>query len=131
MTRRLFAIVTTSRPSSAGTGIAVAAGAFDYRDLVAVTSADQHPVIDEHIRMGEAHKLRWVDAAAGKLSKIWWVAILGVAAAVGFVTISRVLGLGIIGVVAAGVYLADVRPALRSVSGRRGGGTHSGPYGPW
>ena len=70
-------------------------------------------------------------AAAGKLSKIWWVAILGVAAAVGFVTISRVLGLGIIGVVAAGVYLADVRPALRSVSGRRGGGTHSGPYGPW
>ncbi len=70
-------------------------------------------------------------AAAGKLSKTWWVAILGVAAAVGFVTISRVLGLGIIGVVAAGVYLADVRPALRSVSGRRGGGTHSGPYGPW
>ena len=68
---------------------------------------------------------------AGKLSKTWWVAILGVATAVGFVTISRVLGLGIIGVVAAGVYLVDVRPALRSVSGGRGGGTHSGPYGPW
>ena len=32
--------------------------------------------------------------------------------------------------VAAGVYLADVRPAVETVQGR-GTGSHQGPYGPW
>ncbi len=72
-------------------------------------------------------------AAAGKLTKTWWVVILAVAVAVGFVSISQVLGIGILGVVAAGVYLADVRPALRAVTPRRGTGRRGGqgPYGAW
>ena len=47
----------------------------------------------------------------------------------GFVTFLSPLNmLGILAVVGAGIYLADVRPALRQVSGR---GSASGPYGPW
>lgn len=77
--------------------------------------------------------------AAGKLNKQAWVAILVVATMVGFVTVTRVLGLGILGVVAAGVYLADVRPALRAVTPRGGwrgsrgssGSGGQGPYGRW
>lgn len=73
--------------------------------------------------------------AAGKLTKTWWLVILGVATAVGFVTVRSVLGFGILGVVAAGVYLADVRPALRAISprtNRRGGRAGgNGPYGAW
>ncbi|MFZ1287681.1 MAG: DUF2516 family protein [Candidatus Phosphoribacter sp.] len=49
--------------------------------------------------------------AAGKRSKTFWVAILGVAVAVGFVT-SVLSMFGVIAFVAAAVYLADVRPAL-------------------
>ncbi|MDP9220685.1 MAG: DUF2516 family protein [Actinomycetota bacterium] len=71
--------------------------------------------------------------AAGKLTKQLWLIILGVAVAVGFVVFLNPLGfIGIIAFVAAAVYLADVRPALRAASGRGGsGGTHMGPYGPW
>jgi len=75
-------------------------------------------------------------AAAGKLTKTKWVAILGVAAAFGFLALPignggalNALGmLSIIAVVAAAVYLADVRPAVRQI---RGGGGRPGPYGPW
>lgn len=72
-------------------------------------------------------------AAAGKLSKQLWLIILGVAllfgmaGAVGFVSIIQMLP--IIGFIAAAVYLADVRPAVRQYGGR--GGSSSGPYGPW
>jgi hypothetical protein len=67
--------------------------------------------------------------AAGKRTKVFWVAILAVATLVGFV--SSPLGmLGILAFVGAAVYLADVRPALRQVTGRggRGGG---GGFGRW
>lgn len=66
--------------------------------------------------------------AAGKRTKGFWVAVTGVGTALGFVSLGGFGLLGIIGVVAAGVYLADVRPALRQVQGRGGS---SGPYGPW
>jgi uncharacterized membrane protein len=71
--------------------------------------------------------------AAGKLTKQLWLIILGVAMAIGFVVFLNPLGfIGIIAFVAAAVYLADVRPALRAASGRGGsGGSHMGPYGPW
>ena len=66
--------------------------------------------------------------AAGKLTKPIWLAILGVATAVGFVTFRDPLFTGgifsLLAVVAAGVYLADVRPAVRNMSG-------GGPYGRW
>jgi hypothetical protein len=71
--------------------------------------------------------------AAGKLTKQLWLIILGVAllfgmaGAVGFVTIIQMLP--IIGFIAAAVYLADVRPAVRQYG--RGGSSSSGPYGPW
>jgi Protein of unknown function (DUF2516) len=70
--------------------------------------------------------------AAGKRTKQFWSIVLGVAVLLGFVSIGSFLlfSIGILGVVAAGIYLADVRPALQQVSGR-GGNTHMGPYGPW
>jgi hypothetical protein len=68
--------------------------------------------------------------AAGKLTKPLWLLILGIAAAVGFVCIGleALFFLNIAGVVAAGVYLADVKPAVSRYSGRGG---NSGPYGSW
>ena len=76
--------------------------------------------------------------AAGKLTKPIWLAILGVATAFGFLglpvggggAINSLGFLALIGVVAAAVYLTDVRPAVRQMRGR-GGGRNSGPYGPW
>jgi len=68
--------------------------------------------------------------AAGKRTKIFWLAVLGVALAVGVILVFSVLNfVAIIAFVAAAVYLADVRPALRRVSGR--GRSNQGPYGPW
>lgn len=67
--------------------------------------------------------------AAGKRTKNFWLAVTGVAVLLGFISLGRGLGfLAIIGIVAAGVYLADVRPAVESVQGR---GSRQGPYGPW
>ncbi|MEJ5889727.1 DUF2516 family protein [Pseudokineococcus marinus] len=65
-------------------------------------------------------------AAAGKLTKNKWVAILAVASLISFAGLGG-LGLIVISLVAGAVYLADVRPALRSVGG--GGGGRSGPVG--
>ena len=50
--------------------------------------------------------------AAGKRTKNFWMILLLVAVVLG-----------------AAVYLADVRPALRRVTGR--GRRNDGPYGPW
>lgn len=62
--------------------------------------------------------------AAGKLHKTAWVTILVVA----FV-FSLAGFFSIIGLIAGLVYLLDVRPAVRSMSG--GSSSSSGPYGPW
>ncbi|WP_137121721.1 DUF2516 family protein [Segeticoccus rhizosphaerae] len=68
--------------------------------------------------------------AAGKRTKTFWVAIVAVSAAVGFIFFANPLNLlGIAAVLGAAVYLADVRPALQQVRGR--GSSSSGPYGPW
>jgi hypothetical protein len=74
---------------------------------------------------------------AGKQTKSIWLAILGVATAFGFIALPLFGGgvlspfhiLSIVAVVAAVVYLTDVRPAVRQLRG--GGGSRSGPYGPW
>lgn len=59
--------------------------------------------------------------AAGKRTKPIWLAITGVALVLGFLTLSNPLNLfALLGVLGAGVYLADVRPAVRSVGGGRG-----------
>ena len=64
--------------------------------------------------------------AAGKRTRTFWLLILGVALAVGFVTLFNPLNLfGLVAFVGAAVYLADVRPALRQVRGI-GGRSSSG-----
>lgn len=66
----------------------------------------------------------------GRLSKPVWLGILGAAFLISIVSFgSSTLGfLNVIGVIAAGVYLADVRPKLRQIEGGRGS---AGPYGPY
>ncbi len=75
--------------------------------------------------------------AAGKLTKQKWVAILAIATAFGFIALPPPIGRGfvssigflsIIAVVAAAVYLVDVKPAVRQIGG---GGGVGGPYGSW
>lgn len=70
--------------------------------------------------------------AAGKKTKQFWLILTGAATAVGFIFIFNPFNLfNLAAVIAAAVYHADVKPALRSVQGRGGQGTHMGPYGPW
>lgn len=57
--------------------------------------------------------------AAGKLTKPAWSLILGLTVAVTLVWPSLLSIFSIVGVVAAFVYLLDVRPALASVTRRR------------
>ena len=65
---------------------------------------------------------------AGKRTKTLWLVILGVAAAV--LLVAGPLNIfGLAAVVAAAVYLVDVRPAVKQYRGRPG--TSEGPYGPW
>ena len=66
---------------------------------------------------------------AGKLTKNIWLLILGVALAVNIVVLNPLNFLNLIGVVAAAVYLVDVRPAVKQVGGGGSRGTHMGPYG--
>lgn len=69
--------------------------------------------------------------AADKRTKGFWLALLVVALLVGFVSLSGALSIfGLIAIVIAGVYLADVKPALDRVMGRGPQG-RQGPYGPW
>jgi len=68
--------------------------------------------------------------AAGKRTKQFWLLVTGVATLLGVVAVGGFPGiLAIIAIVAAGVYLADVKPALDQVMGR--GTNREGPYGPW
>ena len=72
--------------------------------------------------------------AAGKLTKPLWLIITGVAAVIGLA--GAVYGVGptsilpVVACVAAAVYLADVRPKVRSFSKNKSGSS-MGPYGPW
>ncbi len=79
--------------------------------------------------------------SAGKRTKQFWVWLLVAATAVAFVALPPPVGYGFLSflafgsAVAAGVYLADVRPAVRPYSGGSGGGRGGrpggGPYGGW
>ncbi|WP_330461877.1 DUF2516 family protein [Streptomyces sp. NBC_00820] len=77
--------------------------------------------------------------AADKQNKVFWLIILGIALVVSLL-FSILSILPIAGLVASIVYIVDVRPALRQVSGgggrggwgrRRGGSSSDGPYGPY
>jgi hypothetical protein len=76
--------------------------------------------------------------AVGKRTKTFWLALTGGSMAVGALSVLGGGGGGLIGplglfglaaVVAASVYLADVRPAVKDAG--RGGSRNMGPYGPW
>jgi predicted CDP-diglyceride synthetase/phosphatidate cytidylyltransferase len=63
--------------------------------------------------------------AAGKRTRTFWLLVLGVALAIGFVTLFNPLSIfGLVAFVGAAVYLADVRPALRQVRGLGGRSTN-------
>lgn len=68
--------------------------------------------------------------AAGKLTKNIWLLILGVAVAANVVILNILTIFGIAGVIAAAVYVLDVRPAVKQVGGG-GRSRDDGPYGPW
>jgi pilus assembly protein TadC len=73
--------------------------------------------------------------AAGKLTKNLWLVFLGLATFFTLVAASTYLGVGfsqlniftIASVIASGIYLADVKPAVNDYRG----GSNQGPYGPW
>ncbi|WP_269802692.1 DUF2516 family protein [Actinocorallia populi] len=73
--------------------------------------------------------------AAGKQTKKMWVIILGFATLFGFASAVGFPGMGALGIfsiaafIAAVIYLADVRPAVKAIGG--GGHRNMGPYGPW
>ena len=68
--------------------------------------------------------------AAGKRSKNFWIVVLGIAVALSFYSVLAPFSLPwIFAMVGAGVYAADVRPALRKVMGR--GSSGDGPAGRW
>jgi Protein of unknown function (DUF2516) len=70
--------------------------------------------------------------ATGKQNKRLWLIILGFANLFGFAAAVEFLpALSIFTIaafIAAGIYLADVRPAVRGLGK---GGSSGGPYGPW
>jgi amino acid permease len=69
--------------------------------------------------------------AAGKQTKPFWLIILGLTIAV---NIYPIVFLQIAGLIATIVYIVDVRPALKQVTGggpRWGGSSSDGPYGPF
>ncbi|HEY9438418.1 MAG TPA: DUF2516 family protein [Streptomyces sp.] len=72
--------------------------------------------------------------AANKQKKSFWLIILGITVAVNLFV--PMLFLQIAGVIASIVFMVDVRPAIKEVSGgggggRRGGSSSDGPYGPY
>jgi hypothetical protein len=84
--------------------------------------------IDAIIRPAQAY------TAVGKQTKTIWMLILGVALVLGLAAAAG-YGIGITNFlavaafVAAAIYMVDVRPKVKEF--RRGGGSSSGPYGPW
>ncbi|GAA3229015.1 DUF2516 family protein [Streptomyces sp. XM83C] len=89
-------------------------------------------LIDAAIRREDAYR------AADKQTKPFWLIVLGLSFLVNVanLTLASMWFLLIIGLVATIVYMVDVRPALRGLSGgggwgRRRGSSSDGPYGPW
>jgi hypothetical protein len=67
--------------------------------------------------------------SAGKQTRTLWLVLTGLSVA--FHLISGPLNfINIAGTIVSTIFLVDVRPALRHVSGRGGGGSY-GPYGPY
>jgi hypothetical protein len=84
-------------------------------------------LIDAAFRREDAYR------AVDKQTKPFWLIVLGLAVVVA-VIFPILMFLPIIGLIATIVYMVDVRPAIRAISGggpRRGGSSSDGPYGPF
>jgi Protein of unknown function (DUF2516) len=93
--------------------------------LLAAFVVETWAFVDALIRPGQAFR------AAGKQTKPLWLIILGVAFIIGIAGAIGELALisifPIAAFVAAAIYLADVRPKVKSMKP----GQRTGPYGPW
>jgi len=69
--------------------------------------------------------------AANKQTKTLWVVITGASAALQFFFNYPVGLFSIAGTIVVIIYFVDVRPAVSQFKRKRGGGSSSGPYGPW
>ncbi|MCW5250734.1 MULTISPECIES: DUF2516 family protein [unclassified Streptomyces] len=84
-------------------------------------------LIDAALRREDSYR------AADKQTKPFWLIVLGIAFVVDLI-FPILAFLPIIGLIATIVYMVDVRPALRGLSGGgrpRRGSSSDGPYGPW
>ena len=85
-------------------------------------------IVDAAFRREDAYR------AADKHTKPFWLIVLGLSAVVIWL-LPLISILPIIGVIATAVYMVDVRPALKQVTGGRGGryrgSSSDGPYGPF
>ncbi|MFD0276625.1 DUF2516 family protein [Kitasatospora sp. NPDC127111] len=96
---------------------------------VAILGFKLFALIDAAVRREDAYR------AADKKTKGFWLAILGAAFGLDLLFGVDLLYsfLTIAGLVAAIVYMVDVRPAIKELTSRGGGGDrrNMGPYGPW
>ncbi|GAA2489190.1 DUF2516 family protein [Streptomyces thermolineatus] len=80
--------------------------------------------VDAAVRRADAYP------AADKKTKPFWLIVLALSAVVNG-WLGAMSFLSIIGLIASIVYVVDVRPALKQVTGGNKGGGRQGPYGPW
>ncbi|WP_406200192.1 DUF2516 family protein [Kitasatospora sp. NBC_01560] len=96
---------------------------------VAILGFKLFALIDAATRREDAYR------AADKKTKGFWLAVLGVAFGLDllFGVDPLYSFLTLAGLVAAIVYMVDVRPAIKALTNRGGGGDrrNAGPYGPW
>ncbi|WP_030267739.1 DUF2516 family protein [Streptomyces sp. NRRL B-24484] len=96
---------------------------------VAIIGFKLFAFVDAAFRREDAYR------AADKKTKGFWLIVLGLALGLDLLLGANVLGnfLTLIGLVAAIVYVVDVRPAIKQITDGRGGGgrRNIGPYGPW
>lgn len=97
---------------------------------VVLLIVEVYALIDALRRSNEAF------VSAGKRTKTFWSALLGLGAALGFIGVTPPIGLGLLGfaaffaVIPAMIYLSDVRPALGGHRRPRKQGPSS-PRGGW
>ncbi|MFG2843745.1 DUF2516 family protein [Kitasatospora sp. NPDC048296] len=96
---------------------------------VAILGYKFFALLDAATRREDAYR------AADKKTKGFWLAILGISFGWDLLFGANFLGsIGtLVGLVASIVYVVDVRPAIRALTGGsgRGGRSNTGPYGPW
>lgn len=97
---------------------------------LALIALSAFALVDAMIRREDAYR------AADKQNKTFWLIILAIAFIVSWL-FPIMSFLPIIGLIATIVYIVDVRPAVRQISGgggggrRDGGSSSDGPYGPY